>query len=56
MSHSGRCAGLAYGSAWEPGDPEATWEFYSDDVIMRLPGRGSVAGAHEGRDAVIAGR
>jgi ketosteroid isomerase-like protein len=45
---------VAYGSAWERGDPEAAWAFYADDVVMRLPGRGSVAGAHEGRDAVIA--
>ena len=45
---------VAYGSAWERGDPEAAWAYYADDVVMRLPGRGSVAGAHEGRDAVIA--
>ena len=45
---------VAYGSAWERGDPEAAWAYYADDVVMRLPGRGSVAGAHGGRDAVIA--
>jgi hypothetical protein len=45
---------VAYGSAWERGDPEAAWAYYADDVVMRVPGRGSVAGAHEGRDAVIA--
>jgi ketosteroid isomerase-like protein len=44
----------AYGFAWERGDPEAAWAFYADDVVMRLPGRGSLAGTHEGRDAVIA--
>ncbi len=45
---------VAYGSAWERGDPEAAWAYYADDVVMRLAGRGSGAGAHEGRDAVIA--
>jgi ketosteroid isomerase-like protein len=44
----------AYGAAWERGDPEAAWAFYADDVVMRLPGRGSLAGEHVGRDAVIA--
>jgi uncharacterized protein (TIGR02246 family) len=44
----------AYGGAWEAGDPEAAWEFYADDVVMRLPGRGALAGEHRGRDAVIA--
>lgn len=44
----------AYSAAWERGEPEAAWAFYADDVVMRLPGRGSLAGAHVGRDAVIA--
>lgn len=44
----------AYAAAWERGDPEAAWEFYADHVVMHLPGRGSLAGAHEGRDAVVA--
>lgn len=44
----------AYAAAWERGDPEGAWEFYADDVVMRLPGRGTLAGAHAGRDAVIA--
>lgn len=43
-----------YAAAWERGDPEAAWAFYADDVVMRLPGRGSLAGNHEGRAAVIA--
>ncbi len=42
-----------YAAAWERGDPEAAWSFYADDVVMRLPGRGELAGAHRGRDAVI---
>jgi ketosteroid isomerase-like protein len=43
----------AYAGAWERGDPEAAWAFYADDVVMRLPGRGPLAGAHEGRAAVV---
>jgi uncharacterized protein (TIGR02246 family) len=44
----------AYAAAWEGGDPERAWSFYADDVVMRLPGRGSLAGEHRGRAAVIA--
>lgn len=44
----------AYGSAWEVGDPERAWSFYAEDVVMHLPGRGSLAGEHRGRTAVIA--
>ena len=43
-----------YAAAWERGDPEAAWAFYADDVVMRLPGRGRLAGVHAGRDAVVA--
>jgi ketosteroid isomerase-like protein len=43
-----------YAAAWERGDPEAAWEFYADDVVMRLPGRGALAGVHAGRAAVVA--
>jgi ketosteroid isomerase-like protein len=44
----------AYAAAWERGDPEQAWSFYADDVVMRLPGRGPLAGVHQGRDSVIA--
>ena len=43
----------AYAAAWERGDPEAAFEFYDTEVTMRVPGRGRLAGLHEGRDAVI---
>jgi ketosteroid isomerase-like protein len=43
----------AYAAAWERGDPEAAWAFYAPDVVMRLPGRGTLAGEHVGREAVI---
>lgn len=43
----------AYAAAWERGDPEAAFAFYDDEVTMLLPGRGSLAGLHEGREAVI---
>lgn len=43
----------AYGEAWERGDPDGAFTFYSDDVVMRLPGRGPLAGVHEGREAVV---
>jgi uncharacterized protein len=43
-----------YAAAWERGEPEAAFEWYADDVVMRLPGRGSVAGVHEGKPAVLA--
>lgn len=44
----------AYGAAWERGEPEAAWAFYADDVVMRIPGRGALAGFHEGKAAVVA--
>lgn len=44
----------AYAAEWARGDPEAAFRFYAPDVTMRLPGRGTLAGLHEGRDAVIA--
>ena len=44
----------AYAGAWESGDPERAWTYYADDVVMRLPGRGSLAGEHRGRAEVIA--
>jgi ketosteroid isomerase-like protein len=43
-----------YAAAWARGDPEAAFTFYADDVVMRLPGRGALAGVHEGKAAVIA--
>jgi uncharacterized protein (TIGR02246 family) len=43
----------AYARAWESGDPERAWTFYADDVVMRLPGRGQLAGEHRGREAVV---
>ena len=42
-----------YAAAWGRGDPEAAFAFYDDDVVMHLPGRGSLAGTHRGRPAVI---
>ena len=44
----------AYVAPWERGQPEEAWSLYADDVVMRRPGRGSLAGTHRGRDAVIA--
>ena len=43
----------AYADAWQRGEPEAAWAYYADDVTMRLPGRGALAGEHVGRAAVI---
>lgn len=43
-----------YAAAWGRGDSEAAFTFYADDVVMRLPGRGALAGVHEGKSAVIA--
>ena len=43
----------AYADAWARGEPEQAWAYYADDVRMRLPGRGNLAGAYAGRDAVI---
>ena len=43
-----------YGAAWSEGDPARAWDFYADDVVMHLPGRGPLAGTHRGRDAVVA--
>ena len=44
----------AYASAWAEGDPTRAWSFYADYVVMRVPGRGALAGEHRGKDAVIA--
>lgn len=44
----------AYAGAWQAGDAERAWTFYADDVAMHLPGRGTLAGEHRGRAAVIA--
>lgn len=43
----------AYGDAWARDDPEAAWSFYDDDVVMRVPGRGVLAGTHVGKEAVV---
>lgn len=42
-----------YVKAWGR-SPEEGFTFYSDDVVMHLPGRGSLAGDHRGMEAVIA--
>lgn len=42
----------AYAACWERGDHEAAWSYYADEVVMRIPGRGSLAGTHEGVEAV----
>jgi ketosteroid isomerase-like protein len=44
----------AYAAAWERGDHESAFAFYADDVTLCLPGRGPLAGASEGKQAVIA--
>jgi uncharacterized protein (TIGR02246 family) len=44
----------AYASAWNHGDTERAWSYFADDVVMRLPGRGALAGEHRGREAVLA--
>ena len=43
-----------YAAAWEAGDAERAWTYYANDVVMHLPGRGSLAGDHRGRSEVIA--
>ena len=42
-----------YAAAWGRGDPQAASTFYADDVVMHLPGHGSLAGTHRGREAVV---
>ncbi len=42
-----------YAAAWGRGDPEGAFTFYADDVVMHLPGGGSLAGTHRGREAVV---
>ena len=44
----------AYAAAWNDGDTEQAWSYFADDVVMRLPGRGALAGEHHGREAVLA--
>ena len=44
----------AYAAAWNDGDTERAWSYFADDVVMRLPGRGALAGEHHGREAVLA--
>jgi uncharacterized protein (TIGR02246 family) len=43
-----------YAAAWGRGDPEAAFQLYADDVVMRLPGRSDLAGVHQGIAAVVA--
>jgi ketosteroid isomerase-like protein len=43
-----------YAAAWERGEPEAAFEWYAEDVVMRLPGHSRDAGVHVGKPAVIA--
>jgi len=43
----------AYAAAWNDGDTERAWSYFADDVVMRLPGRGALAGEHRGREAVL---
>ena len=31
-----------YAAAWVVGHPERAWSFYADDVVLHLPGRGSL--------------
>ena len=42
-----------YAAAWSRGDPDAAFSLYAEDVVMHLPGRGSLAGDHVGKTAVI---
>jgi len=44
----------AHAAAWARGDVDAVWAFYADDVVMTVPGRGTLAGLHEGRPSVMA--
>jgi ketosteroid isomerase-like protein len=44
----------AYAEAWARGAPEDAFAFFAEDVVMRLPGRGALAGEHVGKDAVVA--
>ncbi len=43
-----------YAAAWERGEPEAAFNWYAEDVIMRLPSHSRDAGVHVGKPAVIA--
>lgn len=44
----------SYADAWGRGDMEAAFSHYGDDVVIRLPGRGPLAGEHRGKEAVVA--
>lgn len=43
-----------YADAWSRGEPEMAFAFYANDVVMHLPGRGRLAGVHQGKAAVVA--
>src|SRR3712207_3620988 len=43
-----------YAGAWARGEPETAFGFLAEDVVMHLPGRGPLAGSHEGKAAVVA--
>ena len=43
-----------YIAAARSGDFSAAYQFYSDDIVGRVPGRSSFAGELHGREAVIA--
>ncbi|MET0741129.1 MAG: nuclear transport factor 2 family protein [Candidatus Nanopelagicales bacterium] len=42
-----------YAEAWSSGDIRSAMSFYSEDVVLRLPGRNPFAGTFEGRDEVV---
>lgn len=42
-----------YLAAAKRGDWEAAYSYFSDDIVVRIPGRSAFAGEHHGRDAAI---
>lgn len=43
----------AYHAAWERGDHEAGWTFYSEDAVFHMGGHGPLSGEFRGREAFV---
>ncbi len=42
-----------YHDAWDRGDQEAGWAFYSDDVLVHMAGRGPLSGDYHGKQDFV---
>jgi uncharacterized protein len=53
MEHPNAVLLRRYVSAMQSGDTQAVLRFYTDDLVMHVPGRSAHAGTYRGREAVL---